>query len=523
MNNKAFNHLPKKIQKVNQFLKGSKIPSKVTFLIVSLMATAWFLIRVIPKPGRAAYPCMRIATPIMSSLIIWLISVTGSWLLFKKAKSKFREARYLIGIILLVLAFGFGLYSTTSNSTTAKANEVVTPWYKPNQPVGVARGINPGRVVWTHEPGTAQWDGTTGFWWEDQYTNQQSVDDLLNESLTELTGKTDRKEAWNSLFVYFNKTKKNEDHGYNAGEKVAVKINMNNTYSHEDNNEINTSPQMVLALLKTMVEDAGILQENITIFEASRFLTNNVFDKCFAAYPKVNYVDNAGGNGRTRTTYVEEALPYSEDNGRLARGLATCAVEANYLINVAVLKGHVGQGVTLCAKNYYGVTSIHADWRKNVHNNFDQDRNGNPKYMTFVDFMGHKDLGEKTMLFLVDGIYGNKFVDQVPAFKWQMKPFNNDWPSSIFASQDMVAIDAVCSDFILNEFPDAPDLKYCDAYLLEAAQANNPPSGTKYDPERDGTSLSSLGVMEHWNNPIDKKYSRNLKKGNGIELVYKKL
>jgi len=26
-------------------------------------------------------------------------------------------------------------------------------------------------------------------------------------------------------------------------------------------------------------------------------------------------------------------------------------------------------------------------------------------------------------------------------------------------------------------------------------------------------------VHEHWNNPTDKQYSRNLKKGEGIELV----
>ncbi len=29
--------------------------------------------------------------------------------------------------------------------------------------------------------------------------------------------------------------------------------------------------------------------------------------------------------------------------------------------NMALLKGHVGQGVTLCAKNWYGCMSIHAN------------------------------------------------------------------------------------------------------------------------------------------------------------------
>ncbi len=31
-----------------------------------------------------------------------------------------------------------------------------------------------------------------------------------------------------------------------------------------------------------------------------------------------------------------------------------------------------------------------------------------------------------------------------------------------------------------------------------------------------------LGVHEHWNNPMDKQYSRNLETGEGIELIYQK-
>ena len=64
---------------------------------------------------------------------------------------------------------------------------------------------------------------------------------------------------------------------------------------------------------------------------------------------------------------------------------------------------------------------------------------------------------------------------------------------------------------------------YSDYSVNESALADNPPSGTKYDPERDGTTLKSLGASEHWNNAVDKKYSRNLKTGNGIELIYKKI
>ena len=58
-----------------------------------------------------------------------------------------------------------------------------------------------------------------------------------------------------------------------------------------------------------------------------------------------------------------------------------------------------------------------------------------------------------------------------------------------------------------------------DNYLHEMALANQPPSKTVYDPEKDGKPLASLGVHEHWNNAADKKYSRNLGSGAGIELV----
>jgi hypothetical protein len=61
-----------------------------------------------------------------------------------------------------------------------------------------------------------------------------------------------------------------------------------------------------------------------------------------------------------------------------------------------------------------------------------------------------------------------------------------------------------------------------DDYLHEAALADNPPSGTFYDPERDGVRLTSMGVHEHWNNNTDRQYSRNLDPttGTGIEMLW---
>jgi len=145
--------------------------------------------------------------------------------------------------------------------------------------------------------------------------------------------------------------------------------------------------------------------------------------------------------------------------------------------------------------------------------------------------MGHSELGGKTLLYLIDGLYGGYYADSHP-YKWNMPPFNGDWPSSLFASQDPVAIDSVGYDFVKAEWPDvvryghtasaAYDLQGgAEDYLHEAALANDPCSGTFYDPDHaaEVCRLESLGVHEHWNNVFDKQYSRNLRAGDGIELI----
>jgi hypothetical protein len=391
----------------------------------------------------------------------------------------------------------------------------------PLTPRGDAKGINPGRVAWAQAPGTANWDEGDSFWFEDKWNNQANCDKLITETLTTLTGEKSEVEAWNALFVYFN-----DQHGkgkvpYKKGEKIAIKINMNNTYTHDESEEVNATPHMVLSLLRSLVNKAGIPQESISLVEPSRQLTNFLFNKLHSEFPHIIYVDNTGGDGRTKSTYIDNAIPYSVDNGKLATGVAAQIIESDYNINMALLKGHGGQGVTLCGKNWYGVTSIHPDWRKNAHNGFNQHRDGSDAYITFVDFMGHKNIGGKTLVYFIDGLYGSKTVDKKPSGKWKIAPFNNDWPNSLFASQDPVAIDAVGVDLLCSEFPDMADADYSDSYLVEAAKADNPPSGTVYDPEKDGTKLGSLGVIEHWNNSTDKQYSRNLGKNEGIELIYK--
>ncbi|MGD0595903.1 MAG: DUF362 domain-containing protein [Sedimentisphaerales bacterium] len=512
--------LPDWIQRTTRFLTKIKVPAKIVYVLISLFATLWFLFRVIPKPSRALYPCMQVAAPIMSGFVIWILTISGTVLAFKKAKHKLFEAKYATALLFLILGIGAVSLFAVSSSPQASANNLKI-WYRANIPLGVAKGMFPGRVAWGHNPKIASWDGKNGFWWEDKYNNQNETDKLFKNTLFSLTNKKTEKDAWAALFTFYNKNKRNHNTGYQQGEKIAIKINMNNTDAHESSNRINANPQLILSLLRSLINEAGVAQENIIVSDPSRFITNNIYDKCHAVFPKVRFEDHNGGDGREKATFVENGFLYSFDFDRQTKGLAKSFVDADYIINMALMKGHVTQGVSLVAKNFFGCVDIETDWRKNAHcSGFSQSREGKRQYSVYPDFIGHKNLGEKTILYLIDGIYSNKFVDGVPEFRWKLTPFNNDWPNSLFASQDAVAIESVVLDFALTEWPDAPDMMYSDYAMEEMALANNPPSGAIYDPERDGTKLTSLGVTEHWNNPIDKQYSRNLNKGEGIELVY---
>lgn len=403
----------------------------------------------------------------------------------------------------------------TSGEVSGKARHP-KQFVGPNEPIGEGRGIHPGRVAWIHAPGVASWDGETGLWVEDRWNSQTKADAMVRAAVTTLAGRKSAAKAWRALFADFNKTHGRGNRGYRQGEKIAVKLNMNNSTAHRDTIELNSSPFVTLALVRSLVNDGGVAPGDIVICEPSRAITDSIYNKVYREFPDVTFVDNIGGDGRVKCEYYENQITYSTDNGRMARGLARCIVDADYLINSALLKLHNGPGVTLTAKNWYGATDIALLWRQNAHNNISQDkRHGKPGYKTFVDWMGHKDMGGKCLLFLIDGTYGSRGVNGAPAGQWKTPPFDGGWCCSLIASQDGVACDAVAMDMLIGEWPDYGSLNYCDEYLREAASLPSAPSGTVY--LQDGKPVTRpLGLMEHWNNARERRYEK-------IELVYKKV
>lgn len=91
--------------------KHKNLIFRITFIISGVLALTWFLIRVIPKPSRAAYPCQRAAFPVASAFVLWLTGMAAGATLFRRARMFFRESKVVAGLVLVVCATGLTLAS----------------------------------------------------------------------------------------------------------------------------------------------------------------------------------------------------------------------------------------------------------------------------------------------------------------------------------------------------------------------------------------------------------------------------
>jgi len=285
------------------------------------------------------------------------------------------------------------------------------------------------------------------------------------------------------------------------------------------------SPHAVVALVTDLIEAGGVRGEDILIYDVTggRNVGKPISDRIKAnsnkQFQAVNFLvgtDFSEGGRLSATPDMKNPVQFAKMDLPAAY-LSEQVNAAKYMINMALLRPHGMAGVTLIGKNHFGSVYFPegGGWSpRTLHNGIMRTQTVG-SYNPLVELMGHKHLGGKTMLYLLDGLYTAE-QNEGNVFKWAS--FNDHWASSLVASQDPVAVDSVGIDILRSE-PRATQLRgNADNYLHEASQANKPPSGTVYNPDKTGV-LASLGVHEHWNNATDKKYSRNLGRKQGIELI----
>jgi hypothetical protein len=415
-------------------------------------------------------------------------------------------------------------------------------------PIGEPRGINPGRVAWAFDPSATPWAGHgSGSWWEPQNTVQAVVDEMLAGVVCSVAGAsgTDRADvstSWDALFRYHNVRAGRGDRGYNKGERIMIKVNFVGANAmwgwggSGDPEYPNTSPQVIHALLDELVYAAGVEQSDITVGDTTANFPVPYHVLLAPDFPRVKYLSFSPGTGLVTPQSSGVRVYWSTADAEGARPdyLPTCFTEAAYIVNLANLKGHYDQaGITLCAKNHYGSLYRRPDGLGGFFDLHADSPRNNPRpgsYRNLVDLMAHEGLGGRTVLYLIDGLYAARHsarVDSGRPLRWESSPFDGGWTSSIFGSQDPVAIDSVGFDFLLAEWPRvdlrelvSPASPAVDDYLVEAALAFAPPSGVFYHPSdpEPVRRLASLGVHEHWVDAASKRYSGNEGK-KGIELI----
>ena len=155
-------------------------------------------------------------------------------------KSSYRSSSYFKTAVFLVLGVVFGLFALSQDALESFAGSRDNSVYKqavlePNQPMGQAVGIFPGRVVWVHNPDATNEncdpmeEGNSYF--EPKNNNQDVIDQMLSQAIQSLTGKTSDSVAWDAIFKFHNNTRGKGEVGYQAGEKVFIKMNATSAWS----------------------------------------------------------------------------------------------------------------------------------------------------------------------------------------------------------------------------------------------------------------------------------------------------
>ncbi|RPI06410.1 MAG: DUF362 domain-containing protein [Ignavibacteriae bacterium] len=553
---------------------GFKYPtglSRVLLPILGLAAMVWILIRVLPKPSRLSYPCVRTAMPIASGFIGYIAMLGLSTIAFFRSKKSIRYYPvFFLGSFLVCSISGFVLFENgfLYKEIVLTADASVNA----NEPMGIAQGIKgkEGRVVWVHNPNAVNQNCSPSLlnhaWWMAENNNQPVIDSMVSAAIDSLTGQKSDSAAWKAIFQYHNEKRGKGAANYVAGEKIFIKINecsgWDGNFKKTDLSKVNgnwygmseTTPAMVLAVLRQLINVVHVAQSDIYIGDPIRNIYKEWYEQWHPQYPDVHYLgfDNYTSLGREQVKPSANAaakIHYS-DRGTILRSnvmyptsvvgtdpiwydsLYTIYEDAEYMLNIPQLKGHMRAGITMFAKNHFGSQSrasaghLHSGLPCPTQLDYgDTSRAGYGLYRVQVDLMTQSLLRKKNLIFLMDALWGTDYEQDKP-LKWKMAPFNNTYSSSVFASFDNVAIESVGYDFLRSEFTVANitgkyafvQVRGVDDYLHQAADSTNWPAGIKYDPDSTGVHIYSLGVHEHWNNAIDKKYSRNLGTGNGIEL-----
>jgi hypothetical protein len=314
------------------------------------------------------------------------------------------------------------------------------------------------KVVHVHNPAATHWNGETDYW---NHVDQNVVNTMVDQGVMTLTGTSTVADAWRALIP-----------AYQPGQKIAIKVNFNNSSGCSDaDGQIDALIQPVNAVVRGL-KQIGVAETDIRVYDAIRPIPNRFVNGC--QYSNVQFFDSGCRNVAGWGPYVTFSPPPGVPTPS-PRQVTNALANAAYLINMPIMKGHTGPGVTLSFKNHLGTISD-----PDLH---DYIYLGGSLYRTdynpLVDLYQDPCIFGKTILTIGDGLFACRPQEDLPPSVWTT--FKGKLPNSLFFATDPVAIDCVMCDFLNAESPLAAE---SDRYLRLASNAGlgvferrNPPGG----------------------------------------------
>ena len=343
------------------------------------------------------------------------------------------------------------------------------------------------KVIHVHHGRAATWNNTSGFYRD--FVDQAKVRSMLDLAVQDLKGGT-LDQAWKKVFPLASP----------ATRKLAIKVSCNNSYTPDGcGNETDATPEPAIAAVRGFLRAGGSAQ-NVTIYDATtsnggRSIPTWFRDRVLTAVPGVQFLDRQTAKGGTYNarTHVTWSAGYAGTPPPTR--IADVVLLADYLINVPLVRRHVGAGFSLGYKNHYGTV-------ENVHLLHPYTWEDFPSGSVLADIMGSprvtgdatvKSLARKTVLTIGDLLLAqpckNYGYSPVP---WNT--FGREWPNSLIVSDDPVAADSVMLDLLEAEPPSGDCgavAAWARRYLSVAAARGQGvyehlglPPGTPFDPKR---------------------------------------
>jgi hypothetical protein len=309
---------------------------------------------------------------------------------------------------------------------------------------------------------------------------------MVERGVMTLTGEATPGDAWAALIPY------------QAGDSVAIKVNLNNCYSCDgaDDNEMDSYSETVNAVIDGLVS-IGVPPDRIWITDPSRTIGNRFRNRITTAgvrYYSVEAYSNCNDPNYFITEYVpidsSDTSPISNPPDEQVRP-ARVLVDADHLINIPLMKGHGPPGwYTLALKNHYGSVYFKNHNRAEMHDYiYPGSSNYDPSRNPLGDISNNPHIRNKTRLIIGDSLYGHPETNGgVPPIRW--KTLNNDSPNMLFFGVDPIASESVMLDW-MNE---------------ESIQQGNS-AKIHHDELHYADEILGLGVHEHWTSFADRAYS----------------